>query len=412
MSSAYRPRLVDHTLKRALQSHGVVLVEGPNGCGKATSAAQLARSYLHLRYPWHRGGPCAEANFASIENGAAPRMFSECQAVGGLVEAAAQAAGGRAGQYVLTQSVAAGKRLPDGVGRVLMRPMSLFESGESTGDVSLARLFRHGNAVETEVSYSADEAAFSMVRGGWPGMLDMGEPQALRGPSEQMGTLIGLQLGRLEGLRRDADRIGALMRALARHVFTCSSLRVIRDTAGADGMNISAQTASQCLRLLADSFLIEDLPAWHPPLRTRTVLRFAAKRQFVDPSLACAVMGLSPADIVCDVQWFTQLFKSMCVRDLRVYADPLGGQVLHYRDSSRLKTDAVIILNDGRWGACEIELDVLDSEPAAARLLKLRDKVDTEHTGEPSFLAVLTLSGRAYQRRDGVHVIPVAALGP
>lgn len=412
MGSVYWPRLVDGVLHKALDSAGVVLIEGPNGCGKSTTAAQAARSYLHLRYPWHRGGAPAEANFAAITNGPAPRMFSECQAVGGLVEAAAAAAKSRSGQYVLTQSVAQRGPLPPNVRRLRMRPMSLYESGESSGKVSLRQLFHGSDPEPVEASLTVDEAAFAMVRGGWPGMLDKSEPGALRGAGEQMGTLIGLQLGRLEGLYRDADRIGALMRALSTHIFASASVRSIRSTAAADGIDISEQTASQCLRALAANYLVDDIPAWHPILRTGVALRSAPKRQLIDPSLACAVMGLSPADLVSDVQWFSRLFKSTCARDLRTYAGLLDGQLLHYRDARRLKADSVVILPDGRWAAFEMELDVLASEPAVSRLLKLRDKVDTEQMGEPSFLAVLTLSGSAYRRRDGVHVIPISVLGP
>lgn len=411
MDGEYRPRVADAAVRKALQSAGVVLIEGPNGCGKATTAAQVARSYLHLRYPWHRDGSPALVNPAAMGAGAAPRLFSECQGLSGLVETAAEAAHGRSGQYIFTQSGAWGPVVPAGVRRLRMRPMSLFESGESTGAVSLAGLFA-GEFREAEAEYSADEAAFSMVRGGWPGALDLEEEAALRDAGAQMGTQIGLKLGRVRGAGGSPDSISAFMRALARHAFTCAPVSVIRASTAEEGVLLSEQQIRQYLRALSSACLIDDIPAWHPVVRTRTLIRGAPRRQLADPSLACAVMNLSPADLVWDVQRFSRMFKSMCARDLRVYTEALDGEVLHYRDASRLRADAVILLPDGRWGALAAELDVLGSEPAAARLLKLRDKVDTEQMGEPSFLAILTLSGAAYRRRDGVLVIPLAVLGP
>ena len=409
MRAEYWPRAADGQLKRALQHAGVVLIEGPNGCGKATTAAQTARSYLHLRYPWHRGGDPGPSDLAAIRLGPAPRMFSGAEAVSGLTAAAAQAAGSRTGEFILTKSVRSGP-VGAGVCRLRMRPMSFFESGESSGDVSLADLFEGGPLPEAPAELTAAEAAFAMVRGGWPGMLGLEEPAALRGAGEQLGTLVGLKLGRLGGPWRDAGHIGAMMRALSRCLVTCASLDAIRASAAEDEFPVSEQTAAQCLAVLDAAFLTEDVPAWHPPLRTRTVLRVQPKRQLADPSLACAVMGLSPADLLSDVLWFTRLFKCACLRDLRVYAGCLDGEVLHYRDASGLKADAVVMLPDGRWAACEMALDVLGSEPAAARLLKLRDKVDTGELGLPSFLAVLTLSGEAHVRKDGVMVIPISVL--
>lgn len=409
----YSPRLIDAAVRTALEEFPVVLIEGANGCGKGTTAAQTARSYLRLRHPWHRQNESKIDNFASIMHGEAPRLFSESQAVPGLVLAAGMAAGSRTGQFILTESVQTdtAEQLSGNIRRLRMRPMSLYESDESSGAVSLRNLFDGIFTPGAQNLLRIAEAAQAMARGGWPAAQKMSD--APRYASEHLSAIIGTQLSRLPGIGRHPQKIAALMRALAQHVFTTTSVRVIRETAVSfdPDASMSEQAAAKGLEALAKCYLTEDLPAWRPPLRTKTPVCSAPKRQFVDPSIACTVMGLTPEDLMKDVQWFSRLFKSMCVRDLRVYAGVLDGTVLHYRDASKLKADAVILLNDGRWGAIEIVLDVLGNDPAASRLLKLRDKIHTGEAGEPSFLMILTLSGEAYRRADGIYVVPVACLG-
>ena len=412
--NSYHPRLCDDAVRTALEEFPVVLLEGANGCGKATTAAQTARSYLRLRHPWHRQQESHIDNFASIMQGEAPRLFSESQAVPGLVLAAGLAAGSRPGQFILTESSLrdTAEKITGNVRRLRMRPMSLYESDESSGTVSLKNLF-DGSFVSGAVNVlQISEAASAMARGGWPAALQAADAPAYA--AEHLSAIIGTQLSGLPGIGQSPKKIAALMRSLAQHVFTATSIRAIRETAVSwdPEASMSDQTAARGLDALEKSYLTEDIPAWLPPLRTGTPVRSAPKRQFVDPSIACTVMGLTPDDLMKDVQWFTRLFKSMCVRDLRIYAGRLDGEVLHYRDASRLKADAVILLNDGRWGAVEIVLDVLGNDPAASRLLKLRDKVSPEQAGDPSFLMILTLSGEAYRRKDGICVVPIGCLGP
>lgn len=414
--NGYQPRLTDPAVHTALEESPVVLLEGANGCGKATTAAQVAKSYLRLRHPWHRREETRIDNFASIMQGEPPRLFSETQAVPGLVLAAGLAAGIRPGQFILTESAGgdAAEKITGNIRRIRMRPMSLYESGESSGEVSLRALFDGNFTPGAPNLLRIGEAAAAMTRGGWPAALQLPQAEASLYASSHLGAILGAQLSGLPGGGSDPRRMAALMRSLAQHNFTITAARAIRITAASfdSQTTLTDQAVSRALTALRRSYLTEDIAAWLPPLRTRTRIRSALKRQFTDPSIACAVMGFQASDLMKDVQWFTRLFKSMCVRDLRVYADVLDGEVLHYRDASKLKTDAVILLHDGRWGAVEIVLDLLGNDPAVTRLLKLRDKVDTEAAGEPAFLMVLTLSGEAYRRKDGVYVVPVGCLGP
>ena len=229
-----------------------------------------------------------------------------------------------------------------------------------------------------------------------------------------MDSIIDVDISRVDGIEKNPTRVRALLRSYARNIATMATLRTIRDdiALGKVGTSISEKTISQYLGALDRIFVTENLEAWNPALRAKTVVRTSVKRHFVDPSIATGVMRLTPSRLLDDFQYFGFLFESLCTRDLRIYAEAIDGQLFHYHDASGLESDAVICLNDGRWAPVEVKLGSREIEEAAHHLLQLRSKVDTDKMREPSFLMILTGGEFAYRRSDGVLVVPIGALGP
>lgn len=415
----YRARVVDAELRTRLRATGAVLIEGPRGCGKTQTGLRAATSVVRLDRD-HAAREAGLLDPSLLLTGDIPRLIDEWQLVPGVwnaVRGAVDDRGDLAGQFILTGSAVPSDDATRHTGalrvtRMRMRPMSLFESGHSRGDVSLAALFGGDDARATDPGMGIRDLAERICVGGWPSL-------QRRDPADASLTLVGyldetrrVDVPRLDGPQRDPENIARVLRSLARHVAAEASARSIAaDVSGAESA-IKPHTVLEYIEALRRLFIIEDQPAWSPALRSRGILRGTSKRHFVDPSLAVAALGADPERLLADPETLGLLFESFVVRDLRVHAQPLGGTVFHYRESSGLEVDAVVQLRDGRWGAVEVKLGQQLIDEAASRLVRMGNHVDSVRHGAPAFLAVITGWGYAYRRNDGVMVLPIGTLGP
>jgi len=413
----YLSRIVDRTLDAKLRYMGAVVIEGPKWCGKSWTAAQKAASALYMQDPDMRESNMGFARTAPsvLLKGDTPRLIDEWQTSPVLWDAVRHAVDmrGEPGQFILTGSAvpADDAVMHTGTGRIArmrMRPMSLFESLESNGGVSLADLFKSAD-IEGTSSLKIEDLAFVMTRGGWPASIGDKE-NAMNYVKDYVDTVVNQDVSRVDGVERNPDRVHSLMKALARNISTSAKLKTIMDDVTNDGRTISEKTLTSYLNALSRIFVTEDLPAWSPAMRSKTVLRTAPKRHFVDPSIAATLLNASPKSLLNDFSTFGLLFESTAIRDLRVYAQANDGKVFHYRDRNDLEADAVIHLSDGRWGAIEVKMGSKGIESGVENLKKIRDKVNTEKMMEPSFLMVLTAGEYAYRRDDGVYIVPIGCL--
>ncbi|MBM6676935.1 ATP-binding protein [Olsenella uli] len=419
----YLPRVFDRVLERRLASKDAVLIEGAKWCGKTSTAERQAASVLYMQRPETREQNIrlAEISPSLLLQGDAPRLIDEWQLAPKLWDAVRFEADRRQefGQFILTGSTVPpkkGERRHTGIGRIgrmRMRPMALMESGESTGAVSLGDLFAGKSLPIAPADITIDRLAFLVARGGWPRAIGQGEAEALQQAYDYLDAVVEDDISEVDGVARDPSRARRIMRSYAR--FTASQGKIsqmVADVAQSDDPSAD-MTVRSYLTALRNLFVIEELPAWNPNLRSKAAIRTTETRHFTDPSIAVAALGTSPDGLLRDLETFGLLFESMCVRDLRTYMDGLGGFVSHYRDSSGLECDAVAHLRDGSYGLIEIKLggDGLVAEGARS-LLKLRKTIDTSRMGEPAFLMVLTGVGEySYPREDGVLVVPIGTLG-
>lgn len=417
----YISRLADQELAHLLEIRGAVNVCGPKWCGKTSTALQAARSVLYLQDPDTLAANLlvgAEQPSLLLE-GAKPRLIDEWQVIPQLWDAvrfAIDRASERA-QFILTgSSTPTVSPLHSGVGRIArmtMRPMSLVESGESSGAVSLRNLFDERGVTGVRGDMNLSRLAFLVCRGGWPeAVLAQNDVIALELSRAYIDELVDSDVAKMDGVSRDSTRMRALLRSYGRNLSTQASLATIRGDVLAAGVSIAPNTLTDYIDALTRAYVIEDLPAWNPTLRSKTAIRTSPTRHFVDPSLAAGALRVNPEGLLADIETFGFFFESLAIRDLRIYTQTLGGNLFHYRDKSGLEADAVVVLNDGRWGLVEIKLGASQAESAARNLLHLVKRIDTEKIGEPSFLLVLTGTGSAYMRADGVSVVPLGLLGP
>ncbi len=415
---SYRARVVDAELAASLASAGAVLVEGPKACGKTETARRAARSEVLLDVD-RRARQAAAIDPSLVLDGDTPRLIDEWQREPAIWDHVRRAVDdrGATGQFILTGSAVPPDEEARHIGamriiRLRMRPMALSESGHTTGAVSLAAVLRGEPVRATDPGLTVRQIADLVSAGGWPGNLGLAVPQAQRRLRGYISEIARADVQRVDGVRRDPQVVTRLVRSLARNLATPAPIKLLRaDVNGTDG-NLKEETVSSYLDALARLMITEDVPAWSPGLRSRTRLRAASVRHFVDPSLAVAAVRATPARLLADLNWFGFLFENLVVRDLRVYAQALEAQIYHYRDESGLEADAIIEMPDGRWAAFEVKLGLGEVDAAAEHLLKLKDRVDTHATGEPLVLGVITGTGYGYVRNDGVAVIPIGALCP
>ena len=418
----YRKRIVDEILPLKLSSSAAVLVEGPKWCGKTTTCLQIAKSCVFMDEPTKRDQNIELASISpgKILSGDLPRLIDEWQIATNIWNAVRYEVDrrGEFGQFILTGSSVPADlddSMHTGTGRIVrmrMRPMSLFESRDSSGQVSLMDLF-DGKEISAIDNHSIEDIAFLICRGGWPAALNHTEKVALRQAFDYYDAVVNDDISRVDGLKRDSERTKRIMRSYARNVSTQVSLETIRtDVISNDIETFDKESLYGYLNALKRIFVIEDSPAWNPNLRSKTAIRTSDTRYFVDPSVASAALGIGPLDLVNDLELMGLIFENMCVRDLRIYADALDGNVYHYRDKTGLECDAVIHLRNGRYGLIEVKLggDKLIEEGVAS-LKKLADRIDTEKMSEPAFMMVLCgVAPFAYKREDGVYVVPVTCL--
>ena len=419
----YRARIVDDMLKDKLESKGAVVIEGPKWCGKTTTAMQVAGSILRMDEPSKRETniQMSEIDPGRLLKGKTPRLIDEWQIAPKLWDAARYEVDtrGEEGQFILTGSavpIESREITHSGTGRftwLMMRPMSLFESGDSTGEVSLNQLFENPNVIDGMNNLSIEKLAFLICRGGWPHAVGMKEKPALLQAEDYYEAVIKSDINRADGVSKNPERVKRLMRSFARNQGTQISNTMLRDDIiSNDTESLNEDTIASYINALKNIFVVEDMPAWNPNLRSKTSIRSSDTRYYVDPSIAVAALGIGPKDLTNDLNTMGLLFETLCVRDLRVYAESIGGNVLHYRDKSGLECDTVIHLKNGRYGLAEIKLGGQKFiEDAAENLKSLSNKIDTSKMPAPSFLMIVIGIGEfAYKREDGIFIVPIGCL--
>ena len=420
----YKNRVIDRLLADKLEAMGAVLIEGPKYCGKTTTGEQQARSVLYMADPEikDRNLTMASTNIKRLLAGDTPRLIDEWQIAPKLWDAIRFEVDhrGEDGQFMLTGSAAPASTseiFHSGTGRfgwIKMRTMSLWESGDSTGDVSLGGLFSSENEVDGTSNLEIRRIAFLVCRGGWPkASLKTNESAALIEAREYVESVCRNDISRVDDVQRNAELTRRLMRSYSRHQGAQVSVAtILADIKSNEASDTTEATVASYINALKRIFVIEDMAAWNPNLRSKTAIRSSDTRYFTDPSIAAAALGLGPDDLLDDPNTFGLLFETMAVRDLRVYAEALDGQLYHYRDKNGLECDAIVHLRNGRYGLIEIKLggDNL-IEAGATTLKKLASKIDTDKMKSPSFMMVLTAIGEyAYRRLDGVLVVPIGCL--
>ena len=415
----YFPRICDGLVNEKLSYSGALLIEGPKWCGKTWTGKHAAKRVLYMQDPDKGAGymELSRTMPSRLLKGEKPRLIDEWQEAPVLWDAVRFDVDqtGEWGQYILTGSATPrDDNMPKhtGTGRIArlrMRPMTLFESMESVGSVSLRQLFEGQEDVEGESQLDIPDLAKVICRGGWP------EAVAKRQTSAQIArnyvdAVVNVDVQKVDGVERNPYRVRQLLRSYARNISTMASLTTVLADIQANDVAFSDTTMYGYVNALRRIFLIEDIPAWKPSLRSKAAIRTSEKRQFVDPSIATAVLRANADSILDDFNYFGFLFESLVARDLRVYAQALDGEIFHYRDKDNLEADLVIRLNDDRWAAVEVKLGSKEIEDGAKHLIELRNKVDTSKVGEPSFLMVVTGGQFAYRRNDGVFVVPIGCL--
>jgi len=417
--SKYLKRLIDKTLVQELEAFGAVLLTGPKWCGKTTTAKQLARSALFMQDPDKRESylRTAELQPSALLLGDKPRLIDEWQMAPQLWDAVRFDIDkqGTEGIYILTGSttVDEDKIEHSGAGRIsrlMMRTMSLFESEDSNGSISLKELFENPSEIIGVSSKTISDVANLVVRGGWPNSIGKKEEITRRQIAGYCDVIAKSEIKTIDGVQRDEEKTKAVLRSFSRHISTQTPNSTILKDILSNNESLHKNTLDAYITALKKLYIIEDLTAWSPKLRSKTTIRTSDTRHFIDPAIAAYYLGATSRDLIYDPETFSFLFESMVIRDLRVYSQSLEGTVYHYKDKDGLEADAVIHLNDGRWGAIEVKLGAKWIDEGAKNLLALKSKIDNNQMPPPSFLAVITATEFAYKREDGVLVVPLCCL--
>jgi predicted AAA+ superfamily ATPase len=414
----YRPRVVDGELTDRMRSAGAVLMEGPKACGKTATAQRVAATLFRMDTD-DGARALVDAAPEVLLTAQPPVLFDEWQVapnLWNLVRHEVDDLGGAPGRFILTGSstpVDDAKR-HTGAGRysmLRMRPMSLFETGVSTGQVSLRKLFDGDFTPSLDPGVTVPALVNCIVTGGWPALLEVPVRAAQRWISDYVRTIVEVDMPQM-GVRRGPGTLRRLLASLGRGTGTDMSTQAIANYIAGTDRSAQRDTVAGYLDILNRLMITEHMPAWAPHMRSTTPLRKSPTRFMTDPSLGVAALGVGPEQLLLDLNATGFHFEGLVVRDLRIYAQPIGGQLSHWRDNNQHEVDIIITLDDGRWGALEVKMNPDAVDAAAASLLRFKDKVDTAKTGEPAFLAVATTRSAALRRGDGVHVLPVASLGP
>lgn len=420
----YKPRIIDAKVEEYLSAFGAVCIEGPKWCGKTWTSAQHSKSEIYIGDPANnfQNRQLAELSPELVLTGEAPRLIDEWQEVPPLWDAVRYKVDQTAekGQFILTGSATPNHKgvLHSGAGRIAklrMRPMSLYESGDSSGQVSLEKLC-HGE-VTTAMTGEVDLTKLIklIIRGGWPGSLGLPLKQAMLLPTEYLNAVIDDDVYRIDGIRRDTQKMRLLLRSLARNESTTVTNRMLmRDIKAVDDEDIDGDTVSAYLDIFKRLFITDNQPPFAAGIRSSVRIKQAEKRHFSDPSLACALLRATPAGLIGDLETLRFLFEALCERDLRIYAESFDANLYHYQDYQNQEIDAVIELADGQWCAFEIKLGANQIDTAAENLLKIKRQIEEDPRGKPpAVLCVLCgMSNAAYRRVDGVFVVPITALKP
>lgn len=419
----YKKRVVDDELSLQLEAAGIVLVEGPKWCGKTTTSLQQAQSVIYLDDPQEVSeyARLAEMDIQQLLKGQNPRLLDEWQNFPQLWDACRFVVdrSNKDGLFILTGSTRLKKKNlvshtgTGRVGRIKMRPMSLWESGESSGCISLGQLFKEPFKTGAAKQWSLSEICYLVCRGGWPKAIDKSERAALKQAYNYVDAIATTDINDVDDVSRSEGNTRRLLRSYARLQGSQAPVStIITDLEANNEGKLSDTTIASYLKALRGLFVVEDMEAWNPNLRSKAAIRTSDTRYFVDPSIATAALGIGPADLMKDLNTLGLLFETLVVRDLRVYAEANDGQVFHYRDNNNLECDSVIHLRNGHYGLVEIKLggETLIEE-GAKNLNSLADKIDTSKMYAPSFKMIVTAVGQyAYQREDGVCVVPIGCL--
>lgn len=415
----YLPRVVDKEIDELMEIMGAVLIEGCKWCGKSTTGMHHAKSIIEFQ------NPDRKQEYDRIKNtqpslflkGEKPRMFDEWQMYPVVWDSIRTDVDhtGEKGQYILTGSAkpSESETMHTGTGRisrVLMRPMSLYESGESTGEVSFNDIIE-GKDISGVSKLSLEDLASIIVRGGWPASIEVKSDAKYRFAKEYVKSLIHEEVKRVDGVERNPEKMQNVLRSLARNISTqVSNATLEGDVRNNFGDDISRPTLTDYLNTLEKLFVIEDVNATNLNFRSKYALRTKPKKYFADPSIATAVLEMKPSDLIKDLNTFGFIFESLCMRDLKIYTGSHGGDITFYRDEKDFEVDAILRTSGGKWGAIEIKLGAGYIDEAANNLLKFKDRVDIDKCGEPSFLMVLTGADYSYKRDDGVYVVSIGTL--
>lgn len=419
----YKKRIVDEILQKKLKGKGAVLIQGPKWCGKTTTAEQISNSILYMANPEEKEQnlTLSDINPSLLLKGDTPRLIDEWQIAPKLWDAVRFEVDHRQseGQFILTGSSVPANMdevTHTGTGRfswLTMRPMSLYESGESNGSISLSDLFNDSKNITGTNNLELEDIAYLCCRGGWPRSIYMEKEIALEQAFDYYDAVVNSDISRVDDINRNPNRAKNLMRSYARNIGTQASCETLKnDMINNDSTSLDSDTVLSYINALKKIFVIEESPAWNPNLRSKTAIRSSDTRYFVDPSICAASLGIGPEDLIKDLNTFGLIFETMCIRDLRIYAESINGKVYHYRDSLDLECDAVIHLRNGSYGLIEIKLggDML-IEKGIENLLKLKNKIDIDKMNNPSFMMILTATGKyAYKREDGIYIVPIGCL--
>lgn len=417
----YYPRIIDNLLKKKLRTSGAVLLKGPKWCGKSTSASQIANSIIYMQDPSTREQniALAKASTKKFLDREAPLLIDEWQTIPFIWDAIRFEIDQRDsfGQFILTGSsspLETADIIHSGLGRIstlAMRPMSLYESQDSGGEYSIKDLFDGIYPIGAISKLDVLDYAYLACRGGFPSVLELGKEDSLEIAKNYFDSLVNQDFMLNVKQERDTRKFRLTLRSYARNVGTSCPLTTILKDVNGENLPISDTTVSSYLRYLNDIFVIDELSAWSPSLRSKTAIRTSPKRYFADPSIAAAALDVSPDDLINDFKTFGFVFEAMAIRDLKIYAEANGARLFHYRDKNDFEVDAIIHFGNGKWAAIEIKLYDDDAiEKSCKNLIKFKDNVNNQKMGEPTFLMVLTGTKNAYRREDGVFVVPMGCL--